>query len=99
MTTLPDAEAAGQLVRTLLEERLVACGNVIQGVVSLYRWDGAVRREGEVILLLKSTTGMLEGVFARIAELHPYSVPELLTFPAAVVGESYRRWVVECLQG
>ncbi|HEX8363577.1 MAG TPA: divalent-cation tolerance protein CutA [Longimicrobium sp.] len=93
--TAPDAAAAERVGRALVEERLAACATVIPGVTSVYRWEGEVRAEAEVQLLLKTRRGLVDRLFRRAAELHPYKVPELLAAPLAGVSEAYRRWVLD----
>jgi periplasmic divalent cation tolerance protein len=95
LTTAPDASAAERIVRALVEERLIACGNVVPGVASLFRWKGEVQREEEVLVLMKARTEALDRLFARIGELHPYEVPELLSFPVGKGSPAYCGWVVE----
>lgn len=95
VTTLGDAAAADRLVRALVEERLIACGNILPGVTSIYRWAGEVTREGEVIVLMKTTKVRLEELLARAAALHPYEVPELLALTVDGGSAPYCRWVTE----
>ena len=93
--TAPDAGTGERIGRALVEERLAACATVIPGVVSVYRWEGEVRAEGEVQLLLKTRRALLDRLFGRAAELHPYDVPELVATPVEAVAESYRMWVLD----
>jgi len=93
LTTLPDAAAAERLVRALVEERLAACGNLLPGVVSIFRWNAEVQREEEVLVLLKTPPALVERTFRRIAELHPYEVPELVSLSVDSVSNAYCRWV------
>lgn len=95
MTTFADASIAEQVVRTLVDERLIACGNLIPNVVSLYRWEDGIEREREVVVLLKTVTADVDRVFERMIELHPYTVPELIEVPVHGVNRAYRQWVVE----
>lgn len=93
LSTLPDAPAAERLVQRLVEERLVACGTLLPGVVSIFRWEARVQREEEVLVLLKTAPALVERAFRRIAELHPYEVPELVGLSADSVSNAYCRWV------
>lgn len=95
LTTLPDAEAAEALVRRLVEERLVACGNIVPGLVSLYWWRGTLERAGEVLVVLKTTERLVPRLLARLPELHPYDVPELLVLPVEVGYRPYLEWVAQ----
>ncbi len=89
------AEAAETLASTLVEERLAACVNVLAGVVSVYRWKGAVERSGESLLVVKTSDAALAALVARIAEIHPYSTPEIVAVDPAQVNPAYLAWVNE----
>lgn len=93
LVTAPDADTAARLARALVEERLAACGNLVPGVRSIYRWEGAVHDEPEVLLVLKTTTERLDALRARVVELHPYQVPEVLALPVDAGLGSYVDWV------
>ncbi|HUE95692.1 MAG TPA: divalent-cation tolerance protein CutA [Longimicrobiaceae bacterium] len=95
VTTLPDAGSAERLVNRLLQEKRIACGNLIPGIVSLYWWKGEIAKEGEVLVVLKTESSSMEKLFERVAELHPYAVPELVELPVAGVARAYSRWVME----
>lgn len=88
-----DAEQGTDLVRALVAERLVACGNVIPGVTSVYRWEGQVETASEVVLMMKTTTERLPALKARIGELHSYDVPEVLVSPITDGSPDYLQWV------
>ena len=93
LTTLASAEEAVALVRTLLERRLIACGNILPGVRSLYRWEGKVADEREVIVILKTRTVRLDALELAFGELHPYKVPELLALPVSAGLHKYLEWI------
>ena len=78
LCTCPDAATASRLARTLIDERLAACVNAIDGVVSTYRWQDAVHVDNEVLLVIKTTADRLDAMQARLIVLHPYEVPEIL---------------------
>lgn len=93
LCTLPADERAAALARALLEERLVACVNLLPGVRSLYRWQGAVHDDAETLALLKTTRDRVEALRARLVALHPYEVPEFLVLPVESGLEAYLLWV------
>ncbi|MEX2570921.1 MAG: divalent-cation tolerance protein CutA [Gemmatimonadota bacterium] len=95
LTTVASKAAAEDLVRTLVGERLIACGNILPGVLSLYQWEGRLTREEEVLILMKVPGADVERLFGRITELHPYTVPELIEVPVDGVSRAYCRWVIE----
>jgi periplasmic divalent cation tolerance protein len=93
LTTLADVEAARQLVRKLVDERLVACGNIIPGVESIYRWKDVIETGAEVLVVLKTTADAYEAVARRISELHPYDVPEVIALPIRRGAAAYMDWL------
>lgn len=94
LTTVPNRETGERIVRTLVGERLAACGNLLPGVTSIFRWEGAVQEEEEVLVLLKTRGGAVERLLGRVAELHPYDVPEVLSLPVGAGLPAYCGWVV-----
>ena len=93
LTTVASEEEAVTLVRTLLDRRLVACGTLLPGARSLYRWQGKVADEREVVVLLKTRSARLESLKSAFAEVHPYKVPELLALPVSAGLEKYLDWI------
>jgi periplasmic divalent cation tolerance protein len=93
LTTAPDTEMATRLARKLVEERLAACVNVLPGVQSIYRWEGTVKQDSEVLLLIKSRTGLMDALAARIKDLHSYEVPEVLVLSVSGGSVQYLDWV------
>lgn len=91
LSTLPP-DHADRIAEALVGERLVACVN-LTGVRSIYRWEGAVQRDEEVLAIIKTTRERIEAVKARLRELHPYQVPELLALPVADGLPAYLDWV------
>ena len=93
LTTLASDDEAVALVAALLDRRLVACGTVLPGARSLYRWEGKLADEREVVVLLKTTRARLTALEGAFAELHPYAAPELLALPIAAGLARYVGWV------
>ena len=93
LTTLASADEAVTLVRALLDRRLIACGTVVPGARSLYRWEGRIADESEVLVLLKTRAARLESLRIAFGELHPYKVPELLALPVSAGNEKYLAWI------
>src|SRR5438876_10838895 len=81
LTTLATEADARTLVTALVAERLIACGTLLPGARSIYRWEGQVTEEGEVVVLLKTDAPRWEALCAAVRERHPYQVPELLALP------------------
>lgn len=93
LVTAPDLDTAARLGRALVEERLAACVNLVPGLRSIYRWEGALHDDAEVLLLVKTRTDRLEGLSARVKELHPYALPEVLALPASGGSPAYLEWL------
>jgi periplasmic divalent cation tolerance protein len=93
MTTVASADDAVSLIKTLLERRLIACGQIVPGVRSLYRWNGKIADETEVIVYLKTRAARLDSLEVAFAELHPYKVPELLALPVTGGLSKYLGWI------
>lgn len=92
LTTMPDDDRADALARTLVDERLAACVNVHGPMASTYRWKGRVEREAERQLVIKTTAERRAAVEARLRELHPYELPEIVVLTAAA-SKAYADWV------
>jgi periplasmic divalent cation tolerance protein len=95
LVTLPDQPAAEALVARLVEEGVVACGNILPGVTSIYRWQGAVERASEAMVVFKTTARGAERLVRRVPELHPFDVPEVLVLPVTAGHGPYMEWVAE----
>ena len=93
LSNFPDADAARKAVRTLVEERLIACGNIIPGVESIYEWKGAIEVSAEVMVICKTTSATADIAQARLRALHPYEVPEIIRVPVAGGWPDYMGWV------
>lgn len=93
LTTLPDLAAARQLARALVEARLAACVNVLAPCASLYRWEGEVREDGEVPLLIKTSEDRYAALETYLRQHHPYDLPEIIALPVARGLAGYLDWV------
>jgi len=89
----PDAETAARIAQALVDERLAACVQVLPGVVSTYRWQGEVQVADEVLLLIKTSHARLPALEARLPDLHPYDLPELIVLEAVGGLDRYLHWV------
>ena len=98
LSTFGSVEEARRVARTLVEERLAACANLLPAVESIYRWQGAVEEATEVLVLFKTNLSRYWLMESRLRELHSYEVPEILAFRAHAGLPTYLRWVDEaCL--
>lgn len=91
--TCPDAATATRIADALVGERLAACVNVLPGVHSVYRWQGAVERADEVLLMIKTRAECLPALSARIQALHPHELPEVIAVEAAGGLPAYLQWI------
>ncbi len=93
LITAPTADTAAQLARTLVEEGLAACGNVVPGLRSIYRWEGRLQDEPEALLLLKTRAALFEPLRSRVVALHPYQCPEVLRLDVTAGHAPYLQWI------
>ena len=88
-----DAEEAERIARTAVDERLAACANILPAMRSIYRWQGAVEIGEEVAAVFKTSQDRADALITRIAGLHSYDVPCVVTWPIDKVLSSYADWV------
>ena len=93
VVTAADADWLAQFTRTLVEERLAACGQMIPAVRSVYRWEGTVHDEPEARVGLHTRRSLVPAIVARTAELHPYDVPCVLALPLVGGNPAYLEWL------
>jgi periplasmic divalent cation tolerance protein len=92
LTTLPDRGTALALARALVEARLAACVQLVDGLTSIYRWDGRLEESAECQLVAKTAPALATALAERIRELHPYQLPEILTLDAEA-SVAYAGWL------
>jgi len=93
ITSLPSLEQAQTIARQLVENRLAACVQIQQGVNSIYRWDGKICEENEVLLSAKTSRALWEEIRGFIQNNHPYDLPEIIAFTPADYEQQYGQWV------
>jgi periplasmic divalent cation tolerance protein len=93
LTTLATDDEARALVTGLVRERLIACGTLLPGARSIYRWEGELTVENEVVVLLKTDVSKWEALCKAVQEQHPYQVPELLALPVDRGLDVYLSWL------
>jgi periplasmic divalent cation tolerance protein len=98
LTTLPNADDARRIARLLVEERLAACAQLLP-IESVYRWDGKIAEEPEILLLIKTRTALFDAAIARIRTEHPYSVPQIVGTPFCAGLPDYFDWMKDSTQG
>jgi periplasmic divalent cation tolerance protein len=97
-STFASEEEAARVVRVLVEERLIACGNLIPGVRSLYRWEGRIADEREVVAIMKTRKQDWGTLMSRLHELHSYSTPECVAVRIAAGAPRYMAWLDAALE-
>jgi periplasmic divalent cation tolerance protein len=95
LVTAPDAAVGARLARSLVEARLAACVNLLPGLTSIYRWQGAVEEASEVLLLIKTRASLVPRVAERVKQEHPYECPELVALDVQTGLAAYLGWVRE----
>jgi periplasmic divalent cation tolerance protein len=97
LVTAPSADEAARIARVLVEEKLAACGNVVPGVRSIYRWQGKVCDEQEALLVLKLPAKRFPELRDRVVALHPYEVHEVVALRIEDGSEKYIDWIVQSM--
>jgi periplasmic divalent cation tolerance protein len=97
LTTVSSLEEAERIADSLVEQRLAACVNLLPGIKSVYRWQNAIEKAAEILLVIKTSTEKLPALETAVHELHPYDVPEFVIIDIESGSASYLRWLSESL--
>lgn len=92
-STWPDVATAEAAARAALEQRLIACANIVSGAQSLYRWEGALRRDAEVVMFAKTTQRATAAAIAALQQEHPYDLPCIVAWPLQATLPAFESWV------
>ena len=93
--TVPNIEEGKKIANILVESKLAACVNIIQNVISIYRWKGNIERENEMLLIIKTTEKKCDLIIQKVREIHSYSNPECVAFKIEKGSEKYLDWIKE----
>jgi len=93
LTNFPDETSARKLAKILVEQRLAACVNILQGCTSIYRWQGQIETTGEIPVLIKTTREQYKAVEQIIKSQHPYELPEVIAVPLDNGLPAYLQWI------
>jgi periplasmic divalent cation tolerance protein len=91
--TASNEEEAARIAKTLVEESLAGCVNIIKGIRSVYRWQGKLEDESEALLIAKTKRELFERLAARVKEVHSYTVPEVIALPIIGGSKDYLDWL------
>ncbi|MGB5441038.1 MAG: divalent-cation tolerance protein CutA [Gammaproteobacteria bacterium] len=97
LCTVPDRASAERIAEALVDEQLAACINIIPGITSVYRWKGALEKDEELLLFIKTSEAVYDSLEQRIRALHPYELPEIIAVPIQTGQEDYIRWIENSL--
>ncbi|MFM2196913.1 MAG: hypothetical protein RLZZ505_345 [Verrucomicrobiota bacterium] len=92
-STFPDEATARKICAALVAEGLVACANILPPITSIYRWQGELKEDREILAILKLPAQGFPAFEEKLTALHPYEVPEIVAIPVAAVNEKYLAWV------
>lgn len=95
LSTAGSEEEGARIAKSLLERKLCACVNLVPKIRSLYRWEGAIQDDAEILLIMKTTRENLQPLSDYLAEIHSYDVPEVLAIAVEEGSASYLEWLAE----
>ncbi len=95
LCTFPNSDTARQIATVLVEAQLAACVNLCPGIRSIYRWQGKVESEEEVLAIIKTTRSAYDALEAKLKELHPYETPEIIALTPEKISPEYAHCVQE----
>ncbi len=98
LTTVSTVEEGESIANKLVEKELAACINIIPKINSVYRWEGQIQSESEVLLLIKTTKDLETEVYRDVQNVHPYDTPELITLPITNGSDAYLDWMTNSVR-
>lgn len=93
--TVPTEEEASRIAKTIVEERIAGCVNIVKGIRSIYNWQGKIEDDEELLMIIKTQRHLFEPLKRRVKELHSYTVPEIIALPIIEGSEDYIKWLKE----
>lgn len=91
--TAPTKDEAQRIARTVVDERLAACANVIAGVSSMYWWEGSVQEDVEAVIIMKTRADLVEALTSRVRDLHSYQCPCVVAVPITGGNAEFLHWI------
>lgn len=95
LVTTGSAEESERIARALVEERIVACVNIVPGITSIFRWEGKIEHSAESLMICKTKRDRFDDLTTTVKQQHSYSTPEIVAISAAAVETGYLRWLME----
>ena len=95
LMTAANREEANQIAELLISARLAACVQILPEIESVYRWQGEVKREQEILLLAKATRARFDEIESKVRAMHSYETPEIIALPITAASEPYLRWLLD----
>jgi periplasmic divalent cation tolerance protein len=99
LCTCPDRATAERIAESVVGEQLAACVNIVPGLASVYHWEGKIQHDAELLLLIKTRQTAYPPLEARIRELHPYQIPEIIVLPIQTGSAAYLDWITDNTRG
>ncbi|TQV70897.1 divalent-cation tolerance protein CutA [Aliikangiella marina] len=98
LTTVDNKSVAKEIALSLVQQKLVACVNVCSNLTSFYQWEGEIVEDREFLLLMKTSSLKIDELSAKLAEVHPYEVPEFIVLPIESGSQEYLDWISRSLE-
>ena len=95
LSTVNNDKTANEIARVLIENRLAACVNIVPKITSIYLWEGKIAKDSEILLIIKTKTKLYKKLEEKIKQLHPYKVPEIVSFKVQNGSCDYLNWINE----
>lgn len=96
LVTTPSAEVAEKISYALLNEELAACANIVPSINSIYKWDGEIKNDTEVLIIIKTRSDLFDDTFIdTVKQEHPYDVPEIIALPIVHGSQDYLDWIAD----
>ena len=95
LCTVPDQDTAEEIANILIADKLAACVNILQGMTSVYRWEDRIEQSEELLLVIKTGSASYRSLQAKIIDLHPYELPEVIAVPVQEGLPAYLDWVIQ----
>lgn len=93
--TTSNEDEASKIARTLVESKLAACVNIVRNLRSIYRWQGKIEDESEILMIVKTQKRLFQSLAQKVREMHSYTVPEIIAMPVIEGSEDYLKWLKE----